>query len=54
MNKDTIQRYALWAGEMNSIRLTEHIELSHFMLLAEILRREVFNEALINVLWLQA
>ena len=53
MNKDTIHRYALWAQEMNSIRLTEHIELSHFMLLTEILRREVFNEAPINVMWLQ-
>ena len=53
INKETIHRYALWAQEMNSIRLTEHIELSHFMLLTEILRRDVFNEAPINVMWLQ-
>ena len=53
INKETIHRYALWAQEMNSVRLTEHIELSHFMLLTEILRRDVFNEAPINVMWLQ-
>tara|TARA_B110000967_G_scaffold3812_1_gene3880 strand:+ start:680 stop:1021 length:342 start_codon:yes stop_codon:yes gene_type:complete len=53
INKETIHRYALWAQEMNSVRLTERIELSHFMLLTEILRRDVFNEAPINVMWLQ-
>ena len=53
MNKDIIKRYALWAREMNTVRLTESIELSHFMLLTEILRRELFNEQPVNVMWLQ-
>ena len=46
-------QYALWANEMNRIRLLEDMELSHFMLLTEILRREVENEESINVMWLQ-
>ena len=49
MNKDIIKRYALWAREMNTVRLTESIELSHFLLLTEILRRELFNEQPVNV-----
>ena len=53
MDKKILIQYALWAGEMNRIRLSEDMELSHFMLLTEILRREAENEESINVMWLQ-
>ena len=53
MNKQILIQYALWAREMNRIRLSEDMELSHFMLLTEILRREAENEESINVMWLQ-
>ena len=53
MDKRILIQYALWAGEMNRIRLSEDMELSHFMLLTEILRRELENEESINVMWLQ-
>ena len=46
-------KYAIWAGKMNRIRVSEDMELSHFMLLTEILRREAENEESINVMWLQ-
>ena len=53
MDKKILIQYALWAREMNKIRLTEDMELSHFMLLTEIIRREAENEEPINVMWLQ-
>ena len=53
MNKQILIQYALWAREMNRIRLSEDMELSHFMLLTEIIRREAENEEPINVMWLQ-
>ena len=53
MDKKILIQYAIWASEMNRIRISEDMELSHFMLLTEILRREAENEEPINVMWLQ-
>ena len=46
-------KFALWAQKMNGIRISEGMELSHLIILTNILKREELNEEPLNVMWLQ-
>ena len=48
-----IVQFALWAQKMNDIRTSEGMELSHLIILTNILKREELNEEPLNVMWLQ-